>query len=167
MNVSLLKDKIPLSGTDDESILASIAKVLKLADVVRINVDARIQMVEFWRIPSEHESEEEAANPFRGVLKTVQMEEHVPDSNETGERQFLSMCEILEDAGCFPVFLLTGRELSQLRKWVHFPRRSSSLAGIPIMLSPDLHDDVLLLCGAKVRDAEPSDVAFIVKLTLP
>ncbi len=167
MSVSLIKDKIPLSGIDDESIISSISKVLKIAHVVRINIDARTQMVDFWRFPSEHESEEETANPFRGVLKQVQMEEYVPDANESGERQFFGMCEILEDAGCVPVFILTGREVAQLRKWVPFPRRSSSLAGIPILANPDLNDDVLLMCGSKVRDAEPVDVAFVVKLTLP
>jgi hypothetical protein len=95
------------------------------------------------------------------------MEEYVSEAEESGERQFLAMCEILEDAGCYPVFLLTGRDIPQLRKWVMFPRRSSNLAGIPILPNPDLHEDVLLLCGAKVRDAEPVDVTFIVKLTLP
>jgi len=167
VNPSLVKDKIVLSGTDDESILSTISKVLKFGNVVRFNVDARTEMVDFWRKPTDDEIEEELANPFRGVLKQVQMEEYVPEEDEGGERQFFSMCEVLEDAGCYPVFLLTGRPITELRKWIAFPRRSTHIAGVPILPNPDLSDDVVLLCGAKVKDAEPVDVSFILKMTLP
>lgn len=167
MNPSLIKDKIILSGTDDDSILSTITKVLKFGNVVRFNVDARTGMVDFWRLPSEEETEEDLANPFRGVLRQVHMEEYVPEDSDSGERQLFAMCEILEDAGCYPVFLLTGRALPQLRKWIQFPRRSTHIAGIPILPNPDLTEDIVLMCGSKVKEAEPVDVTFIVKMTLP
>lgn len=167
MTLSLVKDKLPLSGSDEEGILQSISRVLKFANVVRFSVDARTGVVDFWRVPSEEESEEEIANPFRGVLKQVQMEEYDPEVNASGERQFFAMCEILEDAGCVPVFILTGRNLNSLRKWISFPRRSSAIGGVPVVLNPDLDNDVILLCGSKVKDAEPVDVTFVVKMTLP
>lgn len=167
MSPSIIKDKFPLSGTDEESILSSVSKVLKFDNVVRFNVDARTKVIDFWRVPSEHEAEDDPANPFRGVLKNVQMEEYVPEEDEAPERQFFSMCEMIEDAGCYPVFLLSGLELSKLRKWIPFPRRSSMLGGIPIQMNGDLPKDVILLCGSKTKEAEPIDVTFIVKLTLP
>lgn len=161
-----VKDKIVLSGTDNESILSTIAKILKFGNVVRFSVDASSNTVDYWRLPSDEEIEDQA-NPFRPVLKHVHMEEYVPEENEIEERQLLSMCEILEDAGCFPVFLLVGCTLSQLRKWISFPRRSTQIAGIPILINPDLTDDIVLVCGSKIKDAEPIDVTFIVKMTLP
>lgn len=165
MNLFLVKDKLPLSGTDNESIISTIAKVLKLDNVVRLNVDARTSTVDFWRVPNEAENDGEP-NPFKAVLRRVQMEEYSPDSNESGERQFLSMCEIIEDAGCFPVFILIGGSISKLREWVPFPRRSTHLAGIPILNNPDIHEDVILMCGAKTKEAEPIDITFVVKMTL-
>lgn len=165
MNSSLIKDKIPLSGIDPESIISTVSRVLKLNNVVRFNVDARSSVVDFWRIPSEEENDEEP-NPFRAVLKRVEMEEYSPENKSTGERQFFDMCEILEDAGCFPVFLLTGVPLQDLRKWIYFPRRSSHIAGVPLIKNADLTEGIILLCGAKTREAEPVDVTFIVKMTL-
>lgn len=166
MSLNLIKDKIPLSGTGSEAIVATITKVLKIDNIVKLAIDARTGMVDFWRVPSEEEKQEEI-NPFRGVLKQVTMEEYSPEEEESGERQFLSMCEIIEDAGSYPVFILTGREFSKLRKWVNFPRRSKQIAGIPILLNPDVVEDVILICGAKSKDADPIDTDFIVKMTLP
>ncbi len=119
MNLSLIKDKLPLISMDEESILSTISKVLKFDNVVRLNIDSRTGMVDFWRIPVEEDSEEHA-NPFRAVLKKVHMEEYSSEEEESGERQFFAMCEILADAGSFPVFILTGREVSKLRKWLEF-----------------------------------------------
>lgn len=152
---------------DEEAILAVISKILKFDNVVRLNIDARTGMVDFWRIPEEQETEEEGANPFRSVLKQVQMEEYSSEKEETGEQQFFAICEILADAGCFPVFVLTGREVSKLRKWIPFPRRLPQIAGVPIIPDPDLMEDVILVCGSKTKDAEPVDVTFVVKMTLP
>ena len=165
MNSPLIKDKIPLSGTDPESIISTVSRILKLDNVVRFNIDARTSMADFWRIPSDADNDEEA-NPFRGVLRRIDMEEYSPEEETMGERQFLSMCEILEDAGCFPVFLLTGMPLQDLRRWIYFPRRSTHIAGVPIVKNADLHKDVIILCGSKVKEAEPVDVSFAVKMTL-
>lgn len=163
---TFIKDKIMLSGTDNESILSTVAKILNFGNVVRFNVDASSNAVDYWRLPSEEEMDDRI-NPFRTVLKQVRMEEYVSEEDETGERQLFSMCEILEDAGCFPVFLLIGCSIQQLRKWITFPRRSTQIVGIPILINPDLTDDIILVCGSKIKDAEPIDVTFIVKMTLP
>lgn len=166
--MNLLKDKIPLSGTDEDSILKTISLILKNANVVRINVDAGTGMVDFWRYPSGEESEDiDVKNPFRARLKEVAMEEYAPEEGLTSHQQLFEMCEMLEDAGCYPVFILTGRTLSNLRKWIPFPRKSKRIAGIPIILEPDQMEDTLLVCGSSVRDAEPVDVSYVVKMTLP
>lgn len=168
MSSSLVKDKMLLSGLDEESILQTVAKILKLGSIVRLNIDARTEVVDFWKVSSKDISEEDQAHPFRAVLKQVTMEEYTPDPKESAERQLLSMCEIIEDANYYPVFLLTGMELSQLRKqWISFPRRSTQIAGISIVQEPDITEDVLLLCGARTREAEPIDITFVVKMTLP
>lgn len=168
MSVVLIKDKIPLAGTDTDSILTAVGMVLKHSGVVRFNVDARTSMIDFWRMPASEEEEAlEIASPFREKLKEVQMEEYVPENNISSHEQLFEMFEMIEDAGCFPVFLLSGRILVELRKWISFPRRSSSLAGIPIIMNPDLMEDTILVCGAKTREAEPVDVAYVVKMTLP
>lgn len=164
----LIKDKIPLVAMDEETILAAVGIVLKNANVVRFNVDSRTGMIDFWRIPNEQDAETvEVTHPFRVKLKEVQMEEYTPERELSNHEQLFEMFEMIEDAGCFPVFILSGRTHVNLRKWIPFPRRSTSLAGIPIRVEPDLMEDVLLVCGAKVRDAEPVDVSYVVKMTLP
>ncbi len=109
----------------------------------------------------------EVASPFRAKLKEVTMEEYVQEREISAHAQLFEMFDMLEDAGCFPVFILSGRSPANLRKWIPFPRRSTQLAGIPIILDPDLMEDCLLICGSKVRDAEPIDVTYVVKMTLP
>jgi hypothetical protein len=55
----------------------------------------------------------------------------------------------------------------ELRKWIPFPRKSSLLGGVPIKVVDEIGKDTLLLCGAPIKDAEPIDVSFIVKMTIP
>lgn len=162
----LIKDKLPLVATDVEAIQQAVGMVLKTANVIKVSIDARTKMVDFWRIPNEQESESiEVAHPFRIKLKEVQMEEY--DVDLSPHEQLFEMFDMLEDAGCYPVFILTGRTLPNLRKWIKFPRKSSRMAGIPVTVDPDLPEDNLLVCGAPIRDAEPIDVEYVVKFTLP
>jgi len=166
--VILIKDKIPLVGMDEESIQKAVSMVLKNANVIKFSVDSRTSTVDFWRMPNEQDSELlEVAHPFRAKLKEVQMEEYVPEPTLSSHEQLFEMFEMLEDAGCFPVFILSGRTYVNLRKWISFPRKSTRLAGIPITIDPDLPEDNLLICGAKTKDAEPIDVLYVVKMTLP
>lgn len=165
--MKLLKDKMALLGTDEDAIIRTIKKVLTEQGVVSFKVDARTGMVEFWRVPSAEEAEAEAADPFREVLQRVQMDEYDPEPGCTPHEHFFHMCEMLEDAGCVPAFILTGAPYVELRKWIPFPRRSSQLAGIPIRVAKDMSTDTFLLCGAKTKDADPIDVTFVVKMTIP
>ncbi len=41
------------------------------------------------------------------------------------------------------------------------------MAGVPIIPNPDLMEDVILVCGSETKDAEPIDITFVVKMTLP
>lgn len=164
----LIKDKLPLSGLDAESIQQTVGLVLKTADLIKFTVDSRTSMIDFWRLPGKEDAELlEVRYPFRQPLKEVEMEEYVPPENTTSHEQLFEMFDMIEDAGCFPVFILVGCPLPELRKWLPFPRKSKTLAGIPLLVEPELESDVLLVCGAKTREAEAIDITFAVKLTLP
>ncbi len=167
--MNLIKDKLPLLGHDEDSILKTIKQVLKSDTVTRFDVDARTGMISFWRAPSEDEKERELSNPFREIFRRVPMEEYVPDGDIGSHEQLFQIFDILHDAGCIPAFIVIGN-LESFRKWIKFPRRSNQLAGVPIYVVRELADtaeDALLVCGSKVRDPEPIDVDFVVKVTLP
>jgi hypothetical protein len=167
--VTLIKDKLPLLGSDEESLFKTLKQVLKNESPTRIDIDARTGMVSFWRQPNEEEKARDDVNPFRDVLRQVAMDEYVPDEEGLSpHKQLFEIFDMLTDAGCIPAFILTG-SLEGLRKWITFPRRSSYLGGVPIKQIRELADtaaDTLLICGSKVRDAEPIDVEYVVKVTL-
>lgn len=164
---TLIKESLPLMDKSSSSIVHVVQEILKQPDVVRFVVDARENAVNFWRVASEEEAAERTMT-FRDALRKVQMEEYSPPPGEKSSfEQVFDVFEMIEDAGCLPSHVLSGRGLVELRSWIPVSRRARMLYGVPLLLQADLENDVLVFCGAKTSEATPSDIVYAVKVTIP
>lgn len=167
----LVKEPIPISSKDTETILMVVKHALSQPGLVKFTVDARKNFIDFWRVASE-EAAAELGVSFGEALSRVDMEEYDPyDTDKVGEKtsfqQVFEMFEMIEDAGCLPSHVLSGCSPLDLRKWLPLSRKSKSVCGVPLHFVGELEHDVLIVCGSKEVDATASDIQYAVKVTLP
>lgn len=167
----LVKEPIPISSKDTDTILMVVKSVLSQPGVVKFIVDARKDFIDFWRVASEEVAAELGVS-FGEALSRVEMEEYDPyDTDKVVEKtsfqQLFEMFEMIEDAGCIPSHVLSGCGPLDLRKWLPLSRKSKTVCGVPLHFVNELEHDVLILCGAKEVDATAADILYAVKVTLP
>ena len=167
----LVKEPIPISSKDTETVLMVVKNALSQPGVVKFTVDARKDFIDFWRVASE-EAAAEMGVSFSEALSRVEMEEYDPyDTDEVGEKtsyqQVFEMFEMIEDAGCAPSHVLSGCGPIDLRKWIPISRRSKALFGVPVHFVDEIEHDVLVICGAKETDPTAAEIQYAVKVTLP
>lgn len=167
----LIKEPIPISSKDTETILMVVKNALSQQGVVKFTVDARKEFIDFWRVASEEEAAELGVS-FDEALITVEMEEYDPfDTDQvdpkTPFQQMFDMFEMIEDSGCVPSHILFGSSPLDLRKWIPMSRKSKVLFGVPVHFLNSLEHDVLIVCGAKDTDPTAVDIEYAVKVTLP
>jgi len=163
----LIKDALPLSTKTVDNIVGMVKKVVTQPGVVRFIVDARKDTIDFWRVASPEEAAEKSVS-FRDILRTVDMEEYMPeDSDASPFQQMFEMIEMISDAGCSPSHILSGRGPLELRKWILFSRKATTLYGVPLLFEKSMEEDVLIICGAREPDATAADIKYAVKVTLP
>jgi hypothetical protein len=162
----LIKELLPLAAKGTEHILYAVKTILAQSGVVKFEVDARKDVIEYWRMASSEEAAEHSLS-FSDALRTVELEEYEDEGEHSPLEQLFKIFEIIEDAGCVPTQIISGRAPLKLREWIPISRKARSVFGVPLMFGEGLEDDVLVVCGAKQWDATAEDLKFAVKVTLP
>jgi hypothetical protein len=73
---------------------------------------------------------------------------------------------IVHEEGLYPGFFAMG-DKGRFQKWlgVRIPRMS--LFGVTVVQQQEIPHDVFLLCGTDLKDPDPEDIKFSLKVTLP
>lgn len=162
---NVIKDSLPLLDKSTEGILRTINAALQEPNIVRIVVDAREDVLSLWRLGTDEEKAERQMN-FADILRSVGMEEYLPEKDKNPFEQMFEVFEILTDAGVSPSHILAGAPVPELRKWLPVSRKGLSMYGLPLLIGNGLEKDVLVVCGTKVPGGSPEDVSYAVKLTI-
>lgn len=164
----LIKEVIPCPDKGSiDLILSAVKSILKQPGIVRLSIDARRDLIEYWRTVSDDEASEKAIS-LHDALRQVSMEEYHQEADEDKspiERMF-EMFEMVEDAGCSPSHIISGSSSVELRKWFPMSRKSRTLFGVSLHVDGTMEKDVLIICGSRDREATISDIEYAVKVTL-
>ena len=165
-----IPESLPLESRSEEAILAAVKNVVSQPGVVRFQVDAAEDAIKYWRLMSQDEADSFGIS-FDAALAVVDMEEYDPYSEEDESPrpsyvQLFEMFEMVEEAGFIPSFILTGRPIQKLRKWIPFSRKAKRIYGIPLHFVETIEEDVLVVCGSPYADADITDLKYAVKVTL-
>ena len=166
--VITVEDSLPLMGTDTRAILSTVQQVLEHPGVTRLMIAAGEPEVKFERVATPEEIETRSKVTYHDVIRNTQMEEYTPPEEDSSPYlQLFEMFDIIDDAGFVPMVILSGRSVPRLRKWINISRKADKLYGVKLVISPDIPDDNLIVCGGDTYVADPNNVRYSVKVALP
>lgn len=168
MSVPTIEEVMPLSGTGTDAVMTAVRKILDRGDVLNLKVSAGESAVRFDRVASPEEAAAKQQLTYHDVVRAKPMEEYVPDDGVDPYQQLFEAFEVLEDAGFQPLIILSGRPLSELRKWLSkMSRKAKTVFGVRVRVEEGIPEDNLILCGSDGTDEGPDSVRFSVKVTMP
>lgn len=164
-DLRLIKDLFPLTEKGTEPVIQVVRAILAQSGIVKFTVDARKDVIDCWRLVTPEEASERGTT-FEEALRSATMEEYVPEEQDA-LTQIFEIFEIIEDAGCVPTQVISGRGPVELRKWIPLSRKAKSVFGVPLLFGEGVPSDVLVVCGARDWGATAEDIEYAVKVTLP
>jgi len=167
-NLPTVEDSVPLSGTDTEAVLAAIKQALDKGSVLSLTVKASEPAIRFQRIATPEEAEAKSQLSYHDIIRSKPMEEYSYSNELSPYEQIFDMFSIVEDAGFVPAVMISGRNVIELRKWLkRLPRRAKTVYGATLIISDQIPEDNLILCGCREYNIDPESIEFSVKMTLP
>jgi hypothetical protein len=150
---------------DVNGICELIRDILDKGSVQKIELDVGdlVRVVRLVEVGDLEESEE----GWDQSLKGLEDFEEYNDADATPDGIILHLLNAVADIDLFGVAFITGtNDTNLLGKWLKIPDRSKQIAGIPIYRVNTLPEETLVLCGAKFREATPSEIEYAIKTTM-
>ena len=121
------------------------------------------------KLVPEAEATKEAPITFHDAIRSKPMEEYSSDKEEeqTGVQTLWDMFKLVSAEG-YEVSHVAIGDKRQFQQWldIRIPVTNLMFFGTPIEIVPEIPSDVVLVCGASTRDAEPADIQFSVKVSI-
>lgn len=161
-----VKDRVPRNGKGPENLLAQLGQYLKDPGnkyVQKIVVDARKPFLYVEKMVPEDQAEKTDLSLHEAIRNKPMTEINLEGA--ALEAVWKLFWEISKNG--YETAHLVVSPNSKLYEWVSLPRQSERLFGVPIHKMPEIPDDVVILTGATVREADPEDIEYSAKGTIP
>lgn len=165
-----VRHRIPYSGKGFDALVDAIKAIGKAHPYVQKigPLEVGKPYISIEEMIPEEGSDKHLPTSVHSIARRCRMEEVVIDSTKTSFNILYEMFNIIQEEGLFPGYFLIG-DKALFQKWlsIRISALKMSLFGVPVIIQPELPEDVFLLCGADSKDPEPDDVKFSLKVTLP
>ena len=164
---ALIKERIPYAQTSDGPLVMLRSVLAQYRDVKCVTIDMRLPYFLVERPASSDEvadksSQLEGNKTYALVREHVKIQEYDPDGETDSHRQLFDMFSLIAEEGLVVSHVLVG-SVEALRKWVKFPRRHTTLLGVPIYPLEQVPNETIILCGSVRHDGEAEDVQYALK----
>lgn len=164
-----VKDRIPRNGKGPDNLLAQLGQYLKEPEnrfVQKIVVDATKQYIYVEKKVPKEKAVDQVGMTLHEAIRLVPMEEVSPDNGVTPTPMWwvVEAFKKVNNNGYETSHALVGGK-SSVYPWLGVSRSSKHLFGVPLYIVGEIPDDVLIICGSRVRDADPEDIEYSVKVT--
>lgn len=164
-----LKDKIPYHGKGIDELVGALRRVLTDNKYTqKIVLEVGVPHIYIEKLVPESEAQGEVVKlSLYDVIRNRKLEEYVAEKDISPAHQLWEIFDIVQKEG-FEVCNIVAGNKQKFQKWlgVRIPQTDMRVFGTPFEVNGDIPDDVFIVCGAPIRDAEPDDVAFCVKGTV-
>jgi hypothetical protein len=165
-----VKERIPYAPTGDGPLLMIRSVLAQYRDARCVTLDLRLPylLVERPASPEEVASKSlsmEGAKTYDLMREHIKIQEYDPDGQTDPYRQLVEMFSLIAEEGLVVTHILVG-SMEALRKWIKFPRRHTSLLGVPIYVLEPVPVEAIILCGSIRHDGEAEDVQYALKGTI-
>ncbi len=168
-----VKDRLPRTEKGVDNLISQLGDYLRDPAnrfVQKIVVEAERQYIYFEKMVDKASSQEfDTGLSFSDVARSVQMEEiSFPTilKGPPAASYMLGMFNLIYSSGYDASHLLIGPK-SKIHKWLEIPRLMTKIFGVPVIVVPDIPDDVIILTGSRSRECEPEDIEYLVKGNVP
>jgi hypothetical protein len=169
-NIGMRKtiERHPYIGQGIDGLTAQLNALLKSEKLTqRVILDVNKDFIHVEKLVKGTPDPDELFKRFDASIRGNQIHEYSPkDENLSSAEQFLDMFRQVSDEGLEISFIVCGN-LVRLSSWIRIPLRNPKLFGVNVVQIGNIPDDVVLVCGSEWKEAEPEDITFSVKGTLP
>ncbi len=159
-----VRESIPLTGKGPDNLLNLLRKILSdnpYTQEFTCRIGHPIEIVKM--VP---ESEAPPTLRLHDAVRAQQMEE--PPLDKTPFESLWQMFTMVEDEGLEVSHILVGNKF-KFQDWlgVRISHKAMRFFGTQIVVMPEIPADVFLVVGSTRKDAEPENIRYSLKGTLP
>lgn len=163
-----IKERIPYAGKGPDELVMAIRRILtdhRYAQKIVMEVGVPYILIEEL-VPEADALDRELS--MHDVIRSHPMEEIASDEKKPGLQVLWEMFSVVQEEG-FEVNFITVGDKKKFQGWVgvRIPMTKMSFFGIPLRVLAEIPSDVVLVCGARMREADVSDIEFSVKVSIP
>lgn len=168
MATKRVRENIPYVGSGVESLGVQVSAILKVeTEAQRIVLDVSKPYILLEKLVPDDKKGEEQTDAYEYLVSHVPMREFAPDEKviKSPYEYMNGLFRQITDESLEVVLILVGN-LRTLDAWIQVSPKNRKLYGVPVRQLKKVPDDVIILCGAEWRDADPEDVKLTVKGTM-
>lgn len=164
-----IKDKIPYHGKGVDELTTALRKVLndnKYTQKVVLEVGTPHIYIEKL-VPEAEAVDLPKPLTLHDAVRTAKMEEYEVDPKNTVFHVLQDIFEMVQDEKLEVCFIAVGNQ-KRFEKWLEFKlnRSRPNLFEIPVHVLGEIPEDVFIVCGSSIRDAEFEDITYSVKVAI-
>ena len=161
-----VREKIPYSGKGIDPLLSMLRKVLNANPYTQEFLCRIGQPIEITKLVPQDEAPERL--DLHAAVRAKRMEEFTVEKDKTPYQVLWAMYGVVSEEGLAVSHIMVGDKFS-FQTWlgIRIPQNRMNFFGVPIVQVSELPGDVFVLVGSEKREAEPEDVMFSVKGTIP
>lgn len=156
-------ERHPYTGSGIDALAIQVGAILKVEqEAQRIVLDVTKSYIHVEKFVKGVPNPDELQETYNNVLTSNFMQEYSPEKKLSPHEYLYNLFRLVTDEELEVMLVFVGNMVT-LDKWVSISKKNPRLMGVPVKRLKNIPDDVIVVCGAEWRDAEPEDIRFTVK----